>query len=73
MRFKLFTEQEVTDWFKIPKTKLRNMRTRECRDPLPYVKIGGAVRYREDQIIRWLDRNTFPSTTEYFMKIQETG
>lgn len=62
MKYKLLTEQELNEWIKVPVATLRTMRSRPGRDPIPYTKIGKLIRYREDLILKWLDRNTFDST-----------
>lgn len=64
-RYRLLSEKEVEQWFGIKASTLQKMRSNaskdQVKDPLPYVKIGGAVRYREDQLLKWLDRNTIDS------------
>lgn len=61
---KLFTEQEVSAWLRVPVATLRTMRSRPGKDPIPFVKIGRLVRYREDQLMKWLERNNFNDTEE---------
>lgn len=56
---KLLKEKEVEAEFGIKVSKLQKMRSHRCKDPLPFVKIGGSIFYRVDQILKWLDRNTF--------------
>ena len=70
-KMKLLTEQQVHEWFQVPVATLRCMRSRPGRDPIPFTKIGGAVRYREDLLLKWIERNTFHQTGEYFDK--QTG
>jgi hypothetical protein len=64
MKYKLLTEQQVHEWFSLPVATLRTMRSRPGKDPIPYVKIGKLIRYREDLLLKWLERNTFHSTEE---------
>jgi hypothetical protein len=58
------TEQEASAFLKIPVASLRSMRARKPppRDPIPFVKIGQLVRYRTDQLQKWIERNTFFDT-----------
>lgn len=65
MKYRLLTEQQVHEWLQIPVATLRDMRVRPKRDPLPFTKIGGAVRYREDLLLKWIERNTFDCTDEW--------
>jgi excisionase family DNA binding protein len=58
------TPKELSEWLKIPEGTLANMRAQPGQDPLPFVKIGRLVRYREDQVRKWLERNTFHDTLE---------
>jgi predicted DNA-binding transcriptional regulator AlpA len=61
-RIRLLTEQEVAEMLSLSVTTLRSMRSRnrlkEARDPIPFIKIGRIVRYNEDEILQYLDRNT---------------
>lgn len=63
---KMFTEDEVEKLWGVKKSTLQKMRSNRVRDPIPFTKVGGSVRYREDLMRRWLDRNTFNNTDEYF-------
>jgi hypothetical protein len=64
MKYKLLDETQVHEWFGIPIATLRSMRSRPGKDPIPFTKIGRLVRYREDLLLKWLQRNTFNSTDE---------
>lgn len=55
----MFTDKEVQAWFGISPSTLQKMRAVNCKDPLPFTKVGGSVRYREDLLLKWLERNTF--------------
>jgi hypothetical protein len=65
MKYKMLTEQQVNEWMQIPVATLRTMRSRPGRDPIPYTKVGRTVRYREDLLVKWIERNTFESTDQY--------
>lgn len=58
-RDKFLTELEVEEWFKIPVATLRTMRSRPGKDPIPFVKMGRLVRYRESDLLKWITRNTW--------------
>lgn len=62
MRYKLLTELQLHEWTGIPIATLRTMRSRPGKDPIPYTKIGKQVRYREDLLMKWMERNTFDCT-----------
>lgn len=64
VKSKLLTEKDLEAWLKISVATLRTWRSRPGRDPIPFTKIGGAVRYREDLVLKWLERNTFDSTEQ---------
>lgn len=58
-KYKLLTDVEVSEWTGVPLATLRSMRSRPGKDPIPFTKIGRLVRYREDLLLKWMDRNTF--------------
>jgi hypothetical protein len=31
---------------------------KQRKDPIPFTKIGGSIRYREDLLLKWIERNT---------------
>lgn len=64
MRMKLLTQEQVHEWFGIPVATLKTMRSRPGRDPIPFTKIGRLIRYREDLLQKWLQRNTFDDTEQ---------
>ena len=49
------TEKEVADKLKISIYTLRNDRSK--RRGLPFVKLGGSVRYRESDIVKYMDEH----------------
>jgi len=58
------TPKEVSDWLGVPVETLKLMRSRPGKDPLPFIKVGRFVRYPEDKIREWAERNTFYDTQE---------
>lgn len=64
-RFRLLTEEQVAGYLGVAVATLRNMRSKPGRDPIPFTKIGGAIRYREDLLMKWIERNTFESVDQY--------
>lgn len=59
---KLMTEQEVAGMLKISVHKLR--RDRNIGGGLPFIKLGGAVRYSMAALEDWLASRTFSSTSQ---------
>ena len=59
---RLLTEDEVAKILDVSVETLRTWRSRPPADPLPFTKIGGKIKYREDKLNKWLDRNTFDDT-----------
>jgi hypothetical protein len=57
-KYRMLTETEVSEWLQIPVATLRSERSRPPHDPLPFVRLGRSVRYPEDQILKWIERNT---------------
>lgn len=59
-KFRLLTEKELSGWIGLSVVTLRTWRSRppENGDAIPYTKVGGKIRYREDLVIKWLERNT---------------
>lgn len=64
MRYRLLTENELAEWIGRSVATLRSERTRPHKDPIPFTKIGGTIRYREDLVLKWLERHTYTSTFE---------
>lgn len=63
-KVKLLTEEQVHEWFGIPIATLQSMRSRPGKDPIPFTKIGRLIRYREDLLLKWIERNTFDDTEQ---------
>lgn len=61
MRFRLLTEEELAIWIGLSAKTLATWRSRPPQDPIPYTKVGGKVRYREDIVLKWIERNTSKS------------
>lgn len=63
----LLTSNETADLLRISRRTLERMRV-EGNGPR-YLKVGGGKRsrvlYREGEILAWLERNSFGSTSEY--------
>lgn len=60
-RHKLLTEKEISEWIGVPEATLRSQRSRPPKDrqPIPFVKLPNRkVRYREDEVNRWIEENT---------------
>lgn len=58
-RYQLLDETAVSEWTGVPVATLRTMRSRPGKDPIPFTKFGRLVRYREDLLLKWIERNTF--------------
>lgn len=63
-KVRLLTAEQVHEWFGIPLATLESMRARPGKDPIPFTKVGRLVRYREDLLLKWLERNTFDDTEQ---------
>ncbi len=57
---KIFTEKECAELLKISVKKLQKDRCN--RVGIPYVKLGGSVRYREQDIYQFLDNHLIEPT-----------
>ena len=55
-----------------PSTSKRSGRMRRA-DELPHVKVRGAVRYREEDLRRWLDENLLPRPTAADLRLAEVA
>lgn len=52
----LLTEGELAERTKLSMSTLHNLRRPGRPDPIPFYKIGGAVRYDEEDVRKWLER-----------------
>lgn len=55
---RLLTPSEVAEILGFSDKTLANLRSRS--EGPPYVKLGAAVRYREDELSRWIDARRCP-------------
>lgn len=53
---KLYTEKEVAEMLKLSVYTLREWRARTGTKSIKYLKIGGAIRYEEREILKFLER-----------------
>ena len=51
----LWTEREVAAFAQISLSRLRKMRMRGARSDLPFARLGRSVRYRREDVYRWVD------------------
>lgn len=51
---KMLTEAEVAEWLSVSKSTLHMLR--ESKE-IPYMKVGSCIRYSEDEIKEWLEKN----------------
>jgi hypothetical protein len=64
---KLLTPEQVSEWLNMPLATLTTLRNakRAGADPLPFVKLpSGRIRYREDQVRKWIERHTFEAACD---------
>ena len=52
----LLTEKELAERLNVSAQKLRQ--DRSCKKGLPYIKIGGSVRYAPEQVQKYLAEHT---------------
>ena len=62
MLTKVMTPKEVTEFYKIPEGTLRKYRV--SGKGFKYIKIGGRILYRVEDIETYIQHHTFGSTTE---------
>lgn len=62
----LLNIDELIQWLNVKESTIRKW---TCRKKIPYIKVGGAVRFRREDIQAWLDsrdmRNTDNITRAY--------
>lgn len=56
---KLLTEEQVAKILDVSIETLQTWRYRPPIRPLPWTKVGGKVRYREDKLNKWIDEHTY--------------
>ncbi len=59
----LLTEQEVADILRVSVHKLR--RDRNVGGGVPFIKLGGAVRYSQETIEQWLKGKIYDNTSQF--------
>lgn len=52
---RLWTIEEVSRYLGIPTSSVYKMTARGARERIPYLKLGGRLRFRKADIDRWLD------------------
>lgn len=52
---RLWGIEDVAAYLGIPKSSVYKMTARGGRERIPYVKLGGRLRFRKSDIDRWLD------------------
>lgn len=60
---KLVTELTAAEMLGCSVHKMQ--RDRRIGSPIPFVKIGRSVKYKEDAILEYIERQSFSSTSEY--------
>ena len=58
----LLTPQEVADILKISLHTLASWRRQANPHDLPWIEVGGSVRYRRESVQAWLDKRTLGGT-----------
>ena len=59
----LLSEPKTAQWLGQSTRTLQRWRLDGSRDPLPFILLGRCVRYRVGDVLDWLDRQTFRSTS----------
>jgi hypothetical protein len=60
----LFTTAQTAKKLNISKGVLQNSRCSGIGVVIPYTRIGGSIRYRQSDIERYIEENTFNNTGE---------
>lgn len=60
---KLITEQEAAVMLGCSVYKMQ--RDRQIGSPIPFVKIGKSVKYKYNQIVEYIENQTYTSTSQY--------
>ena len=58
----LLTPQEVADLLRISQHTLASWRRQANPHDLPWIEVGGSVRYRREDVQGWLDKRTLGGT-----------
>lgn len=60
---KLISEQEAADILGCSVHKMQ--RDRQIGSPVPFYKIGRSVKYRHDQVVAYIEGQSYTSTSQY--------
>lgn len=60
---KLISEQEAAEMLGCSVHKMQ--RDRQIGSPIPFVKIGKSVKYRHNQVIKYIESQTYTNTSQY--------
>ena len=58
----LMTPQDVADMLKISLHTLASWRRQGNQHDLPWIEVGGSIRYRRGDVEAWLDKRTLNGT-----------
>lgn len=61
---KLFSGQEAANYLSVSPRSLANARSTGTGIVIPFIKIGGAVRYKQSDLDNYIQDNTFNHTGE---------
>ena len=61
----LFTTAQTAKKLNISKGVLQNSRCSGIGVVIPYTRIGGSIRYKQSDIERYIEENTFNNTGEF--------
>lgn len=56
------TPQDVAEWLKISLHTLASWRRQDKQHDLPWIEVGGSIRYRREDVQAWLDKRTLGGT-----------
>lgn len=68
---RMLTQEELSERWGIPVSTLETWRNpkRAPKDPIPFVRLpNGKIRYPEDKLQKWLERNTNLDVGDYKFK-----
>jgi hypothetical protein len=66
---KLFSGQEAANYLSVSPRSLSNARSSGTGIVIPYIKIGGAVRYKQSDLDNYIQNHTFSHTGESKTKV----
>ena len=62
MEQSLLTPHEVAELLKISPHTLASWRRQASQHDLPWIEVGGSIRYRREDVQVWLDKRTLGGT-----------